>query len=214
MRSSHEHPNGQYAANPKELQLLTEVEDAPDITQRELSSKLGIALGLTNTLVRNLTQKGYLRVAQASWKRRLYTLTPEGFSHKFRLITNYVSRFVDDYKSVRQTLRNQLDPLSLHAESSVAIYGTGEFAELVYIGLREIGIEEIDVFEGANPNGSKFLGIPVQDVSGLNSEQYDWVLIAQLSGKESTRTQLQELGIAKDRLITFFENGQMNGGGL
>jgi len=213
MRSSNEHTDVQEAANPKELQLLVELEDAPDITQRELSRKLGIALGLTNMLVRNLTQKGYLRVAQASWKRRLYTLTPEGFSHKVRLITNYISRFVDDYKSVRQTLRAQLHPLALHAESRVAIYGTEEFAELVYIGLREIGIEEIDVFDDSGPDKFKFLGIPVRDINCLNGSHYDWVLVAQLGSQESTRTKLQGLGIEKDSLLIFFENGHITGGG-
>ena len=213
MRSSNEHNEGTNAANPKELQLLAEVEEAPDITQRELSRKLGIALGLTNMLVRNLTQKGYIRVAQASWKRRLYTLTPEGFSHKVRLISGYINRFVDDYKKVRQTLRDQLHPFDLHAESRVAIYGTGEFAELVYIGLREIGIEEIDVFDAGEPVDSKFLGIPVRDVSQISSEQYDWVLVVNLGGQDSTRTRLQELGVENDTLITFFGNGQINGDG-
>ena len=212
MRSSHEHDRGHDPANLKELRLLTEVEDAPDITQRELSLKLGIALGLTNTLVRNLTQKGYLRIAQASWKRRLYTLTPEGFSHKVRLIRGYITRFVDDYQNVRQTLRDQLHPFELHAESRLAIYGTGEFAELVYIGLREIGIEEIDVFDSSETNTSKFLGIPVQEITRISSEQYDWVLVANLAGQESIRSRLQELGIEKDKLITFFVNGRINGG--
>ena len=213
MRSSNEHTDSAEDSYPKELQLLAEVEEAPDITQRELAQKLEIALGLTNMLVRNLTQKGYLRFVQASWKRRLYTITPKGFSYKIHLITGYITRFVNDYKNVRQTLRDELHPLALHAESRVAMYGTGEFAELVYIGLREIGIEEIDVFGSKGTEKSKFLGIPIQDVSQINSERYDRVLVANLVGQQSTRAQLQELGIEKDTLVTFFENGRINGDG-
>jgi len=213
MSSSNEHAQHSETSNPKELQLLSEVENVPDITQRELSQKLGIALGLTNMLVRNLTQKGYLRVTQASWKRRLYTLTPDGFSHKLRLITSYITRFINDYKNVRQTLRGELHPLALHAESRVAIYGTGEFAELVYIGLREIGIEEINVFDSNVTVKSTFLGIPVQDVSRIISERYDWVLVANLVDQESTRSQLRELGIEKETLVIFFGNGRINGDG-
>jgi DNA-binding MarR family transcriptional regulator len=213
MGSSNEHTRYSETSNPKELQLLSEVENVPDITQRELAQKLGIALGLTNTLVRNLTQKGYLRVVQASWKRRLYTLTPDGFSHKLRLITSYITRFINDYKNIRQTLRDELHPLALHAESRVAIYGTGEFAELVYIGLREIGIEEINVFDASGTVKSKFLGIPVQDVSRISSERYDWVLVANLVDQESTRSQLRGLGIEKETLVIFFENGRINGDG-
>ena len=148
----------------RELQILSEVDSAPDATQRQLSQKVGIALGLTNALLRNLTKKGYIRVSKASWKRRLYTLTPEGFSHRIRLTVAYIHRFLDHYQKVRRTLREQLEPLVLHEESQVAIYGTEEFAELVYLGLRELGIEEIDVFASEVQAGHRFLGIPGRDI--------------------------------------------------
>ena len=195
--------------NTQELRLLSEVEDTPDITQRELSQRVGIALGLTNILVRNLTQKGYLRVAQASWKRRLYTLTPEGFSHRFRLMTGYINRFLDHYKKVRQTLREELDPLAMHSESRVAIYGTGEFAELVYLALREIGIEEIGIFEADNRANGKFLGMQVLDHAALRAEDFDRVVIATLNMSEQDHAELQELNVIPEKLVFFFGNGRV-----
>ena len=72
MRSSNEQQNSVERTALKELQLLSEVKENPEVTQRQLSVRLGIALGLTNVLVRNLVQKGYVRVLQASWKRRLH----------------------------------------------------------------------------------------------------------------------------------------------
>ena len=152
MRSHNEHQGTMEESTYRELRLLLEVEDKPDATQRELSQRVGIALGLTNVMLRNLAQKGYLRSTQANWKRWLYALTPEGFSHKIRLTVAYIHRVLDHYQNVRQTLREQLEPLALNAESRVAIYGTGEFAELVYLGLRDLGIEEIAVLKSViNP---------------------------------------------------------------
>ena len=208
MRSSDEQQVPVESLNTQELRLLSEVEDTPDITQRELSQRVGIALGLTNILVRSLTQKGYLRVAQASWKRRLYTLTPEGFSHRFRLMTGYINRFLDHYKKVRQTLREELAPLAMHSESRVAIYGTGEFAELVYMGLREIGIEEIDIFKSNGTGLDKFLGMPVRDVSQLNPDQYDRVLVAFLLDPGAARDELRDEGITGRQIVTFFGDGR------
>jgi len=213
MRSQDEHQGPVEALTSRELRLLSEVEDTPDITQRELSRRVGIALGLTNILLRNLTQKGYVRVAQATWKRRLYTLTPEGFSHRIRLMVGYINRFLDHYKKVRQTLREQLDPLALHSESRVAIYGTGEFAELVYMGLREIGIEEIDVFNSSAPSHAKFLGMPIQDVTMLKPDQYDLVLVGQLASSGMVRAKLQDIGVNGAKLVTFFEDGRMRENG-
>ena len=67
----------------KELQVLTEVESTSDITQRQLSQRAGIALGITNTLLRSLIKKGYIRAHKASWKRWAYALTPEGASFTY-----------------------------------------------------------------------------------------------------------------------------------
>lgn len=208
MRSQREQQTSMEPATYRELQLLTEVDASPDVTQRQLSHRVGIALGLTNLLLRNLTQKGYIRVSQATWKRRLYTLTPEGFSHRVGLLLAYVQRFLDHYQKVRQTLREQLEPLALHEESRVAICGTGEFAELVYLGLREIGIEEIEIFATSNSNGRRFLGMPVHDTRTLQPEDYDRVLVAELNGAEARSNELKEQGVAPDKLVTFFANGR------
>ena len=67
MRSKNEHKNSDGLVPNRELQLLSEVVDKPEITQRELSQKVGIALGLTNVMLRNLVQKGYIRATNASW---------------------------------------------------------------------------------------------------------------------------------------------------
>ena len=192
----------------RELQLLSEVDSDPNVTQRQLSRRIGIALGLTNVMLRNLVQKGYIRVAQATWKRRLYTLTPDGFLHRVRLVASYIHRVLDHYQNVRQILRQQLEPLALNEESRVAIYGTGEFAELVYLGLREIGIEEIDIFSSGEVDGHRFLGLPVRNMATLQPDRYDRVVMALLTGWEKPCGELRKRGASPRKLVTFFADGK------
>ena len=208
MRSKNEQQEPADPTAYRELQILSEVERTAEVTQRQLSQRVGIALGLTNALLRNLVKKGYVRGTQASWKRWMYALTPEGFSHKIRLTVGYIRRVLDHYQTVRQTLREELAPLALHEESRVAIYGTGEFAELVYLGLKEIGIEEIDVFAPGAPSGTRFLAMPVRDVATLQPEQYDRVLVALLDGSEEVLVELQKQGAAKAKVVMFFADGR------
>ena len=204
MRSKDEHTDPRPPSNYRELQLLSEIETNPEVTQRQLSSRMGIALGLTNVLLRNLAQKGYVRATQAGWKRWLYALTPDGFSHKFRLTVTYIHRVLDHYQNVRQTLREQLEPLALNQESRIAIYGTGEFAELVYLGLREIGIEEIDFYGSTEPDGRRFLGIPVRDIATLHAEEYDRIIVGHLGDSDTASRTLSERGTSSHQLVTFF----------
>ena len=204
MRSEDEHNDSIETSSYRQLRILSAIEADPEITQRQLSRRLGIALGLTNLLMRNLAQKGYVRATQANWRRWLYALTPAGFSHKIQLTATYVHRVLHHYQNVRQTLREQLEPLDLHSESRIAIIGTAEFAELVYLGLKELGIEEIDIFGPNKTYGHKFLGIPVQDVATLQPDQYDQIVVADLSGADNARDQIPNNGAAADKLVTFF----------
>ena len=171
-----------------------------------MSQRVGIALGLTNVLLRNLIQKGYIRVSNATWKRRLYSLTPEGLSHKMHLTVGYIRRVVSHYRKVRETLRSELSILGLHAESRVAVYGNGEFAELVFLGLKELGIEEIEVFSNEPASDGKFLGMPVQPISHLNGENFDVVMVADLEGKSEALAELSKLDVAPSKSITFFDS--------
>ena len=187
-----------------ELSLLREVSLTPETTQRRLASRMGISLGLTNLLLRSLAHKGYVRVVKAKWRRRLYALTPQGMVHKLLLTGAYVGRVLDHYQKVKLILREELEPLSLHEESSIAIFGTGDFAELVYLGLKELGIQEMDVFDIGSPNGSRFLGMPVRDVAALHPGNYDRVVVAVLEDPETSYAYLQALGVPKEQLVTFF----------
>jgi DNA-binding MarR family transcriptional regulator len=188
----------------RELQILSEIENNPEVTQRALAQRVGIALGLTNLLLKSLAQKGYVRVAKATWKRRFYTLTPEGFSHRLGLLVTYVNRFLSNYRNVRQTLSEQLAPHNLHSESRIAICGTAEFAELVYLGLRDFGIEEVDAFETDCEAGKRFLGLPVKDISHLKPYDYDRVVIATLSDSKKISEVLIGQGASADHIVTFF----------
>jgi len=67
------------------------------------------------------------------------------FLLKVKLTLGYVHNYLDHYHDVKQTLANELASLAFNYESRSAIYGTTEFAELVFVGLRNFGIEELSV---------------------------------------------------------------------
>ena len=206
MRSPNELNDAKEESVYRELRLLSEVDREPEASQRDLARRVGIALGVTNVLLRNLAQKGYVRVTHAGWKRWLYTLTPEGLSRKVHLTVSYIHRTLDHYRTVRETLRQQIAPLALNEESRIAIYGTGEFAELVYLGLKEIGIEEMDVFASGNGSDGKFIGMPVYDVSELRTEHYDRIVFAMLNAPEAVGREFRELQVGSEKLVTFFQD--------
>ena len=205
MRSKNEHELFD-SAGYRDLQLLTNIESDPMITQRQLSRRVGIALGLTNVWVRNLAKKGYIRAHRSGWKRWIYTLTPEGFSLKFRMTINYVGRVLEHYRTVRQTLRETLQLLPLNEESNVAICGIGEYAELVYLGLKDIGIEEISVYIPDPITGNKFLGMTIRDLADIEFQHFDLLVLACLDPNDPVESKLAEIGAPADKIVRLFRD--------
>ncbi len=202
MRSSDEHSKGLEDNSYRELRLLEEVDSSPDLSQRQLARRLGIALGVANLLVRRLATKGYIKVTHLSWKRWVYVVTPRGMARKVQLTLVYIDRFMHHYRRVRQILRQDFSNLPLNKESRVAIVGTTELAELAYLALREIGVDDIDVF-GTNSQGPSFLGMPVQEMGSMVAGEYAKIIVADSDHGDAAREDLYASGASESQLVEF-----------
>jgi DNA-binding MarR family transcriptional regulator len=187
----------------RELRLLEEVDVTPETSQRYLASRLGIALGVANLLVKNLAKKGYIRATRAGWKRWVYNLTPAGVGRKAALTLEYVDRVLDHHRRVRLILRDGIGMVGLDPESRLAIYGTSELAELMYLVLTDMGVTRIDFFD--RRGGQMFLGSPVRDLGSIESSEYVKVMVAYSSNIEERCDELLASGVASSQMITLLQ---------
>ncbi|PIQ84389.1 MAG: hypothetical protein COV75_02435, partial [Candidatus Omnitrophica bacterium CG11_big_fil_rev_8_21_14_0_20_63_9] len=88
----------------RDMHLLNEVTQSPDITQRELSQRIGMALGLTNLMLRRLTKKGYIKIIGTKRSRIRYLITPQGILEKTRLTYEFIHFSLQLYGRVRSYL--------------------------------------------------------------------------------------------------------------
>lgn len=71
------------------------------ISQRDLSKAIHMSLGMTNALVRRLTQKGFILIKRVTPRNVTYVLTPDGVNELARRTYRYLKktmRQVVDYK--------------------------------------------------------------------------------------------------------------------
>jgi len=54
---------------PRELTLLEQIENDPDVNQSTLATQLGIAVGTVNWHLKRLIAKGYVKVKRAERKK-------------------------------------------------------------------------------------------------------------------------------------------------
>jgi len=184
----------------RNLQALEAIAEDDQITQRTLSARLGIALGLTNLYLKRLVRKGYVKCINVQSNRLRYLLTPKGIAEKTRLTYEFIEYSLFLYGQVRQQLRAILEPCVRERRTQVAVYGTGEAAELAYLSITELGLDLVAIFDGAGTG--RFLGRPVRHIAEHRDLSFDLLIVATLDRPESIRQYLIDLGVDPQRLVT------------
>ncbi len=86
-----------------ELMLL--LEQNPELSQRELSRRLGISLGRVNYCLHALAQKGWVKLEnfrQSPHKQRyIYALTPDGIASKGAMTGRFLKRKLAEYEHLK-----------------------------------------------------------------------------------------------------------------
>jgi DNA-binding Lrp family transcriptional regulator len=182
----------------RDLKLLEAVEADSRVTQRSLSTQLGIALGLTNIYLKRLVRKGYIKCVNVQSNRITYLLTPRGIAEKLRLTYEFMDYSLHLYGEVRQHLRAVIRECAA-ADRRVAIFGRGEAAELSYLALKEFGLEPIAIFDVEG--GRDFLGMPVRPIGEHAEVAYDLMIVATLESSGQQFAKLIRDGVPKEKLF-------------
>jgi DNA-binding Lrp family transcriptional regulator len=182
----------------RDLQLLEALEQESRITQRTLAGRLGIALGLTNLYLKRLIRKGYVKCVTVAPNRLVYSLTPRGMVRKGRLTYEFMKYSLDFYRDARQHLRRSLVQ-AVAEEKRIAVYGTGDAAELVYLLIRDMGLELVAVFDATA--AGQFLGLPVRPLSEHAGVTYDVFIVAVLERPAGTAKLLRQAGVPDDKVL-------------
>lgn len=105
------------------FKLLRLLAEEPQISQRDLASRLGISVGKTNYCLSALIEKGSVKISnfrKADNKLAYaYLLTPQGLEEKARITVSFLKRKVLEYAELQteiETLRQEV--LALGADKA------------------------------------------------------------------------------------------------
>lgn len=109
----------------REMMMLEEIEQDPDVSQASLATQLGVAVGTVNWHLKRLIAKGYVKVKRAERRKLRYIITPEGIAFRARLTIDYIEQSMLLYRRTRERVHDLLVEVCTEGYDRVRIEGDG-----------------------------------------------------------------------------------------
>ncbi|MBI5847488.1 MAG: winged helix-turn-helix transcriptional regulator [Nitrospirae bacterium] len=205
--------NGKNAENQdsyKSLLLLDEISKGESLSQRDLSKRLNIALGLVNSYLKNLVSKGYVTISQIPAKRYAYYLTPTGFAEKTRLTYHLLQDYTSIYRNARRDFRKLFVDLQKQGIGEVSFAGVDEVTEIAYLSLQEADIELRRVYDD-DKRGKVFFKTAVTPLIDLADTDGNIIILTTYLKRATVYKMLLDHGIAQERIFSIYPLESMIG---
>jgi DNA-binding MarR family transcriptional regulator len=183
------------------LRLMDEIDHNGIHSQRELSQRLNISLGLVNTFLKRLVNKGYFKVTTMPRHRVKYFLTPEGLARKAKLTAEYLSYSVHFYRDIKDLLLDKYAQMERNQVKSVLFFGAGEVADLAYLYLQLTTIRLAGIIDESK-KGRNFFGHEIAGFEATGQSGWDMILVTRPDHIEKAIDMLSEAGVDRNRIAT------------
>jgi ribosomal protein S25 len=178
----------------RDLRLLEELEKNPIVSQRELSHKFGIALGVTNACLRRMARKGWIRIRDLNPRRMGYYLTPKGMVEKTRLTIHLISFRLQHYSELKKVIADRLLEMHRDGLQRIVFYGVSDEMEVAYITLQGVNLKLVGIVEDDEKLKPQIIfGYELEPVSRVHELKPDCILITSLIDNEKKRERLEDI---------------------
>ncbi len=190
----------------RDLRALEAMHEQPDISQRDLAVRLGIAVGLVNACIGKMARKGWIKIKRVNSRKLTYALTTAGFSEKLRLSIEFTETSIGFYRRAKETVAVTLGKLAAIGAKRLVLVGAGDLTEIIGICSGAFDVELVAIVEN-DPERAKrvILGmtpVPPEELP----EEFDALVVAQ-TDYEETGLDMQKL--AGERLVAWPLEGRI-----
>jgi hypothetical protein len=170
------------------------LEKNPIVSQRELSHKFGIALGVTNACLKRMARKGLIRIRGFNHRKIGYYLTPKGFAEKTKLTLHLISYIVQHYSELKKIISQRLLEMQGDGLQRIVFYGVSDEMEVAYITLQGVNLKLVGIVEDDEKMTPRIIfGYEIEPVSRVQELKPDGILITSLSENEKKKETLKDI---------------------
>jgi DNA-binding MarR family transcriptional regulator len=152
----------------RDLILLEQIEQNPDVTQASMAVQLGVAVGTINWHLKRLINKGYVKVRRAERRKLRYIITPEGIALRAHLTLDYLQSQFRLYRQTRQRVIELLIQVREAGFDCIQLSGDGDVADICRLTCLEQAVSIVTA--GEDSKDAAGCTIPVLTVVGMKVE--------------------------------------------
>lgn len=125
----------------KEIEILENIYNSSNhVSQRDLASIAGLSLGMTNTILKRLAQKGWLSVRKVNNRNIHYLVTPSGVDIILRKSYRYFKRTIKHVVYYREAIENLVKEAGSLGYTQVMLIGRSDLDFIVEHACSRYGV--------------------------------------------------------------------------
>jgi len=188
-------------------QILKNLATDANLTQAELARRCGLSVAMVNNYMKEICKAGLLQYHRRSTKSVSYHLTADGHREVSEVEAKLLQEVVETFENGKERFRERILSQSRGLLRRVVLYGSGDFAQLVFLALESTNVSVIGICDDDPAQiGKDWCGRKVLDPSHIPYMDPDAVIIASADCEDAAYRDLLHLREVGIRLI------KMNGG--
>ncbi|WP_264229511.1 winged helix-turn-helix transcriptional regulator [Acholeplasma laidlawii] len=192
----------------KEYLLLEAVENKSNITQRELSRILDVAVSMINEYLDKEEKNGYITKIYKSSKDVQYIITDSGKERVKLLNIQYLKSALSIHNQARKEITLFLHRVIKNGFKNIILYGAGDVTEIILQTLefdRNLDLCIVGIIDDAqNKIGSKMFDIEIKDLSSIRNIEHDGILISTYLHQKTIEDKLNKIKYDESKIIRLF----------
>lgn len=189
--------------------ILDMIEKNLNITQREISKNIGIAVSMINGYISEYEKKGLIIRKRYSSKTVEYLITKKGSERRKVLNISYLSNSFKIYKSAKENIEIFINQINEKGFKKILLYGAGEVSEILLQSIitdKEIPIEVVGIIDDDHlKQGQKLLTTPILSLDSIGDINHDGILIASYANKNQIMINLLNKNYDTNKILNFFQ---------
>lgn len=193
----------------KEYMILDMIEKNPNITQREMSKTIGIAVSMINDYLNIYEKDKLIKRKKHSTKTVEYFVTKKGSERRKLLNIWYLKSSNSIYIQAKDNIISFLNQIIDKGFKKIILYGAGEVAEIMLQVMnddKEIPLEVVAVIDDNKDRiGDTLVNIPIITLGDLSKYNHDGIMISSYKHHETIHSTLIRIDYPKNKIIHFFD---------